>query len=324
MPLFDRRELEAAAEVVYSQMPRTPQYSWPLINEIAGTEVWVKHENHTPTGAFKIRGGITLMDWLRRKHPDTRGICTATRGNHGQSQARAARAAGLTAKIYVPRGNSTEKNDAMRAFGAELVEHGDDFDDSRMEALRVAEEENLMFVPPFHPQLVRGVSSYALELFSAVSDIDTVYVPIGCGSGICSLITTRDALRLGTRIVGVVSDRAQTTKLSFESGRLIETDSADTFADGVAVRVPVQAAFEIYSRGAERIVAVTDDEIAAAMRLFFRATHNVAEGAGAAPLAALLNESEQMAGKKVAVILTGGNIDTDWYTRVLQGQTPGQ
>jgi threonine dehydratase len=322
MPLFTKSELERGAELVYRQMLPTPQYSWPLINEAAGTEVWVKHENHTPTGAFKIRGGITFMDWLTRERPDMRGICTATRGNHGQSQARAATAAGLNAKIYVPHGNSTEKNEAMRAFGAELIEYGNDFDESRIEALRVAEEENLAFVPPFHPQLIRGVSSYALELFTAVGDIDTVYVPIGCGSGICSLITTRDALGLGTKIVGVVSDRAQTVKLSFESGRLIETESADTFADGVAVRVPVQDAFDIYSKGAERIVAVSDDEVASAMRLYYRATHNVAEGAGAAPLAALVKESAQMAGKKVSVILTGGNIDTDWYTQILQGQTP--
>ena len=316
MQLFAKSELEKAAELVYRHMLPTPQYSWPLINEAVGTEVWVKHENHTPTGAFKVRGGITLMDWLTREHPDVRGICTATRGNHGQSQARAASAAGLAAKIYVPHGNSTEKNDAMRAFGAELIEFGNDFDESRVEARRIAEEENLMFVPPFHPQLVRGVSSYALELFTAVSDIDTVYVPI------CSLITTRDALGLGTKIVGVVSDKAQTAKLSFESGELIETESADTFADGVAVRVPVQDAFDIYSRGAERIVAVTDDEVAGAMRLYYRAAHNVAEGAGAASLAALVKESAQMAGKKVSVILTGGNIDTDWYTQILEGQTP--
>ena len=322
MPLFSKTQLEQAAQLVYEQMAPTPQYSWPLINEAVGTEVWVKHENHTPTGAFKIRGGITFMDWLKREHPESHGICTATRGNHGQSQARAATAAGLTAKIFVPHGNSTEKNDSMRAFGAELIEFGDDFDESRVEALRVAEEEDRVFVPPFHPELVRGIASYGLELFAAVSDIDTVYVPIGCGSGVCSLITVRDALGLATKIVGVVSDNAQTAKLSFEAGRLIETDSANTFADGVAVRVPVQDAFDIYSRGAARIVAVSDEEIADSMRLFFKATHNIAEGAGAAPLAALIKERERMTGRKVAVILTGGNIDTDWYTRVLLGETP--
>jgi threonine dehydratase len=322
MPLFDKTALEDAAQLVSAQMLPTPQYVWPLINEAVGTEVWVKHENHTPTGAFKVRGGITFMDWLVRSHPEVRGICTATRGNHGQSQARAATAAGLSAKVYVPHGNSKEKNVAMRALGAELIEFGDDFDEARAEAVRVAEEEGLMIVPPFHRELVRGVATYAFELFTHVANLDTVYVPIGCGSGISGLITARDALGLKTRIVGVVSDQAQTAKLSFDAGQLIETDSANTFADGMAVRVPVAEAFDIYSKGAERIVAVTDDEVAEAMRLYYRLTHNVAEGAGAASLAALMQERDQMKGRKVAVILTGGNIDTNWYSQVLSGETP--
>ena len=322
MPLFDKPGLEAAARLVYKQMPPTPQYSWPLINEAVGAEVWVKHENHTPTGAFKIRGGITFMDWLLRTHPEARGICTATRGNHGQSQARAATAAGLEAHIFVPHGNSTEKNAAMRAFGARLTVFGEDFDAARTEAMRVAEAEGLVMVPPYHRELVRGVASYALELFTARPDLDTVYVPIGCGSGICSVITVRDALGLPTRVVGVVSDRAPTAKLSAEAGELVETDSALTFADGMAVRVPVREALDIYSAGAERIVAVGDDEVAEAMRMFYRFTHNVVEGAGAAPLAALLKEREAMAGREVAVIVTGGNIDTDLFAQVLSGQTP--
>lgn len=322
MPLFDKPELEAAARLVYKQMPPTPQYSWPLINEAVGAEVWVKHENHTPTGAFKIRGGITFMDWLTRSSPGARGICTATRGNHGQSQARAATAAGLEAHIFVPHGNSSEKNAAMRAFGARLTVFGDDFDAARTEAMRVAEAEGLVMVPPYHRELVRGVASYALELFTARPDLDTVYVPIGCGSGICSVITVRDALGLSTRVVGVVSDRAPTAKLSAEAGKLIETDSALTFADGMAVRVPVQEALDIYSAGAERIVTVGDEEVAEAMRMFYRCTHNVVEGAGAAPLAALLQERETMAGRKVAVIVTGGNIDTDLFAQVLNGETP--
>lgn len=300
----------------------TPQYSWPLINLEAGTEVWVKHENHAPTGAFKVRGGITLVDWVRREHPNARGVCTATRGNHGQSQARAAAAAGLRAKIYAPHGNSAEKNAAMRAYGAELIEVGNDFDEARSEALRAGAEEGLVFVPPFHEELVRGVATYAFELFTAVSEIDVVYVPIGCGSGICGVITARDALGLNTRVVGVVSENAQTAKLSFDAGSLTETPSALTFADGMAVRVPVQEAFDIYSAGAERIVAVTEDEIAESMRLIFRATHNVAEGAGAAPLAALLKERESLSGKKAAVILTGGNVDSNWFAEVLDGHTP--
>ena len=227
MPLFGKDELDEAQRIIHQRMPPTPQYVWPQICDKAGATVWVKHENHTPTGAFKIRGGITFMDWLKRAHPGTKGIITATRGNHGQSQARAATAAGLRAKILVPHGNSVEKNAAMRAFGATVVEFGDDFDEARIEAARLAEEESLFMVPPFHVELVRGVATYGLELFTAAPDLDTVYVPIGCGSGICGLITVRDLLGLETRIVGVVSTEAQAAKLSFEAGRLIETDSAE-------------------------------------------------------------------------------------------------
>ncbi len=315
-------DLEAAAEFVHARMAATPQHHWPLLSQATGAEVWVKHENHTPMGAFKVRGALTFMDWLTRTHPDAPGICTATRGNHGQGQAWAATSAGLRAKVYVPRGNSVEKNAAMRAFGAELIEHGADFDTARQEAFRVAEAEGLFIVPPYHIELVRGVATYAYELFTAHPDLDTVYVPIGCGSGICGTIMARDALGLNTKIVGVVSDQAQTAKLSFDAGRMIETNSANTFADGMAVRVPVQDAFDIYSKGAERIIAVSDDEVAEAIRLYFTATHNVAEGAGAAPLAGLMQERDQMAGKRVGVILCGGNIDTGWFKTVLSGQTP--
>lgn len=320
--MLTRVDLERASDFVHQRMAPTPQHRWPLLSKATGVEVWVKHENHTPTGAFKVRGALTFMDWLTRTHPDVPGICTATRGNHGQGQAWAATNAGLTAKVYVPRGNSVEKNAAMRAFGAELIEHGDDFDTARLEAYRVADAEGLFIVPPFHPELVRGVATYAYELFTAQPDLDTVYVPIGCGSGICGTILARDALELSTRIVGVVSTEAQTAKLSVEAGRLIETNSAATFADGMAVRMPVQEAFDIYSKGADRIVAVTDDEVAAAIRLYFTATHNVAEGAGAAPLAALMQERERMQGKRVGVILCGGNIDTGWFRTVLAGDTP--
>ncbi|SMX43838.1 threonine dehydratase [Actibacterium lipolyticum] len=321
-PLFDRTALEAATRLVHSQMPPTPQYAWPLLAEAIGTEVWVKHENHTPTGAFKVRGGITFIDWLKRTHPDMPGIVTATRGNHGQSQARAAAFAGLSAKVYVPRGNSVEKNAAMRAFGAQLVEFGDDFDTAREEAVRVAKEEGLFVVPPFHPELVRGVATYAYELFMAQPDLDTVYVPIGCGSGVCGVITARDALGLKTKVVAVVSEAAQTAKLSVEAGRMVPTESAATFADGMAVRVPVPDAYDIYSKGAERFVSVSDAEVADAIRLYFKATHNVAEGAGAAPLAALMQDKERMRGKRVGVILCGGNIDTDWFVQVMQGGVP--
>ena len=322
MPFLTRDELEVAARLVHSHMPPTPQFVWPALCERVQATVWVKHENHTPTGAFKVRGGITFVDWLQRTHPDTQGIITATRGNHGQSQARAATAAGLQVKILVPRANSPEKNAAMRGFGATVIEFGEDFDDARIEAGRLSKEENLFMVPPFHRELVRGVASYALELFTAAPDLDTVYVPVGCGSGICSVISARDALGLSTKIVGVVSTEALAVKLSFESGRLIETKSAATFADGIAVRVPVSEAFQIYSSGADRIVEVSDDEIAAAMRVYFRDTHNTAEGAGAASLAALLQEQDRMRGKSVAVILTGGNIDSGDFATVLHGKTP--
>lgn len=322
MPLFNRVDLERTARLVHAQMPPTPQYVWPQICEKVGTTVWVKHENHTPTGAFKARGGITFMDWLKRSHSKTRGIVTATRGNHGQTQARAATTAGLHAKIVVPRGNSREKNAAMRAFGGEVITFGEDFDEARQEAMRLAEAEDLFLVPAFHEEILRGVSTYAFELLTTVPDLDTVYVPIGCGSGICSVITVRDALGLKTKVVGVVSTQAQGAKLSFEAGRLIETNAARTFADGIAVRVPVSEAFEIYANGAERMVAVSDDEVAEAMRIYYRDTHNVAEGAGAAPLAALLQERQAMAGKPVAVILCGANVDSKVFSEVLAGRTP--
>ncbi len=317
-----KSDLEAAAALVHQHMAPTPQYVWPLLNCETGVTTWVKHENHGPTGAFKVRGGITFIDWLKRIHPNSKGICTATRGNHGQSQARAATAAGLRALVYVPRGNSVEKNEAMKAFGAELVEFGDDFDEAKEEAFRVAQEEDLFIVPPFHEELVRGVATYAYELFTAAPNLDTVYVPIGCGSGICGTILARDALGLTTEIVGVVSDQAQTAKLSVEAGRLIETNSARTFADGMAVRIPVQEAYNIYSKGAARILAVSDDEVAHAMRVYYKTTHNLAEGAGAAPLAGLLQEKAQMQGKTTAVILCGGNVDTEWFQTVLGGHTP--
>jgi len=320
--MFSTDELQAATALVHRHMAPTPLYAWPQLAARTGARVWVKHENHGPTGAFKMRGGITFIDWLRRTHPDCPGIVTATRGNHGQSQARAARGAGLRAVVYAPRGNSTEKNAAMRAFGAELHEVGDDFDAAREAAMVAGATEGLFPVPPFHRELVRGVATYAWEMFTAKPDLDTVYVPIGCGSGICGVIAARDALGLATRVVGVVSEGARCAQLSVEAGRLIETPEARTFADGMAVRVPVQEAFEIYSRGADRIVAVSDDAVAEAIRIFYTDTHNLAEGAGAAPLAALMSERERMAGREVGVILCGGNIDTGWMRTILAGGTP--
>ena len=320
--MFTLNEIEAAHRLVTRAVSPTPQYAWPQLGARAGAEVWVKHENHTATGSFKVRGACTFIDWLVRTNPESPGIITATRGNHGQGQARAAKAAGRRAVIYMPHGNSVEKNAAMKSFGAELVEYGHDFDEAKEEVLRVAEREGLAFVPPFHKELVRGVSTYAYELLIAVPDLDTIYVPVGCGSGICGCIAARDALGRDTRVVGVVSERAQTVKLSVEAGHPVETNSARTFADGMAVRIPVEEALAIYGAGAERIVTVSEAQIAEAIRIYYRDIHNLAEGAGAAPLAALLNERDRMTGRKVAVILTGGNIDTDWILRVLSGDVP--
>lgn len=317
---FTQNQIAEAAALIYAQMPPTPQFSWPLLGRRVGAEVWVKHENHTPTGAFKIRGGITFIDWLRRTHPAVRGIVTATRGNHGQAQARAAVAAGLSVKIYVPQGNSTEKNAAMRGLGAEVVEFGADFDSAKAEGMRVAAVEGLFWAAPFHTELVRGVATYGLELFTAVPDLATVYVPIGSGSGICGTIAARDALGLKTEIVGVVSTEAAAVKLSVHAGRILETASAHTFADGVAVRVPVPEAFAIYAKGAARILAVSDTEVAEAVRILFHDTHNLAEGAGAVALAGMIQERDRQQGKRVAVILSGANMDTDMTARVLAGR----
>ena len=310
-------DIEQATRQVYQVMPATAQYAWPLLAERLGCTVWIKHENHTPTGAFKVRGGITFMQWLKREHPHVNGIVTATRGNHGQSLALAASAAGLRALIVVPEGNSIEKNNAMRGFGGEVIEYGRDFDEAREEAARLAQTQGLYLVPPFHPELVKGVATYAFELFKAAPELDTVYVPIGCGSGICAVIAARDALGLQTKIVGVVSTEAMAAKLSFEAAEIHETPSANTFADGLAVRKPIPEAFAIYSAGAARIVAVNDEEIAEAMRVYYTDTHNLAEGAGAAALAGLIQERGKMEGKKVGVILSGGNVDRSVYARVI-------
>ena len=318
LDLTSKADLERAAALVHAAMAPTPQHAWPLLCERAGTEVWVKHENHTATGAFKIRGGLVMLDSLKRAKPDLAGVVSATRGNHGQSLAYAGRRHGVRTVIVVPQGNSRDKNAAMRAWGAELVEHGRDFDEAREHASMLAREQGLESIGPFHAELVAGVGSYALELFTAVADLDAVYVPIGCGSGICGLITWRDALGLKTKIIGVVSEHADCYALSFEAGRPVETESANTFADGMAVRVPVPAALEMIRAGAERIVRVSDDEVKAAVRHFYTDTHNLIEGAGAAPLAALLKDGARK-GKRFAVIASGGNIDREAYISALRG-----
>ncbi len=320
--MFSLPELEAAAAVVHHSFGPTPQYAWPLLRSRTGVDVVVKHENHTPAGAFKIRGGLVYFDRLKRERPHVKGVVSATRGNHGQSLAYAGAKAGVPVAIVVPQGNSVEKNAAMKAFGAELIEHGADFDESRAHAMVLAEERGYEFAPSFHVDLVKGVATYALELFTGIPGIDTVYVPIGLGSGICGLITARDLLGIDTKIVGVVSENAQAYKLSLEAGRVVETNSARTFADGMAVRIPSPDALKIIASGAERIMTVSDAEVAAAMRAYFADTHNVAEGAGAAPLAAMMREQDRMAGKRCAVILCGGNVDSNVFARVLAGETP--
>ena len=320
--MFTRQQIESATDLVAGAMPPTPQHRWPLLGAATGCDVWVKHENHTPIGAFKVRGGLVYIDALAVAGGEMPGLITATRGNHGQSIPYAACQRGIPVTVLVPDGNSQEKNAAMVAWGAELEVVGRDFDEAREEATRRAGEAGLTLVPSYHEHLVLGVATYAWELFHAVADLHTVYVPIGMGSGISGLIGVRDLLGLDTRIVGVVAEAADAMAQSVESGQLVETATATTFIDGVACRVPHPTAFEVISRGAERVVRVSDADVAEAMRLLFRTTHNVAEPAGAAATAALMRERAQMSGKRVAVILTGGNVDRDVFADVLAGNTP--
>lgn len=311
--MFDVAQLERAQAIVSTAVPPTPAHAWPLLSERLGTSVLVKHENHMPTGAFKVRGGLVYLDRLKREQPDTPGIISATRGNHGQSLAFAARRHGVPATIYVPHGNSVEKNRAMRAFGAELVEHGQDFQAAREEAARRAESAGLHMVPSFHPDLVLGVATYAFELFKTAPDLDVLYVPIGQGSGICGCIRVRDLLGLKTEIVGVQSTEAPSYALSFAAGTVVTTETANTRTDGMATRIPDADALAVIRKGASRIVEVTDDEVGAAIRYYWTDTHNLAEGAGAAALAAALQERDRLRGKRVGLVLSGGNIDFDLF-----------
>ncbi len=311
-------ELEEASELIYRHLQPTPQIAWPLLAERCGCEVWVKHENHTPIGAFKVRGGLVYLSRLKEREPDVRGVISATRGNHGQSIALAARLSGVPCAIVVPEGNSVEKNNAMRAFGAELIVHGHDFQAAAEYTSGLAKERGYHFIPSFHEDLFRGVGTYALEFFRSTPELDAVYVPIGMGSGICGMISARDALGLKTEIIGVTAEQAAAYALSFKQGKLVSTNSADTIADGMACRVPDPHALDIITKGAARIVTVSEDEIRTAMLHYFTDTHNVAEGAGAAPLAALLQERESMAGKRAGLILSGGNVDSNVFHDVLE------
>jgi threonine dehydratase len=325
--LFEIDELRRADALVRRYFPPTPQYVWPLLGELVSdgqdpVEVWVKHENHTPAGAFKLRGGLVYIDRLRRERPHVAGIVSATRGNHGQSLAYAGRAFGLPVAILVPYGNSLEKNASMRGFGAELIEHGRDFQEAREHAAVIAAERGLEAVPPFHRDLACGVGTYGLELFSAVEGLDVVYVPVGMGSGITSLLTVRDLLGLETEIVGVVSEQAPSTALSVAAGRVVSTEAAQTFADGVACREPDAEAIASMLAGGARIIAVSEDAVAEAMRALHRTTHNTAEPAGAIALAGLMSERALRAGQRVAIVLSGGNVDMPMLAQVLDGLTP--
>jgi threonine dehydratase len=320
---FSHADLDAAAALVRRSLLPTPAHRWPLLADVLGADVWVKHENHLPVGAFKVRGGLVYVDRLVRRRPDVSGLISATTGNHGQSLAFAGRGAGLPVRIVVPHGNSPDKNAAMRALGADVVEHGHDFQAAREHAGSLAAADpGLEMVPSFHPDLVLGVATYALELFEAVADLDTVYVPVGMGSGACGLIGVRDLLGLPTEIVGVVAERADATARSFAAGRAVATDTADTFVDGVATRAPDPEAIRQIVAGAARIVTVSEDATADAMRLHFRTTHNVPEPAGALALAAALAEADRVRGARVALVQTGGNVDASTLATVLAGGTP--
>jgi threonine dehydratase len=311
LPTLD--EIEAAAQVVYRVMPPTPQYRWPLLCEQVGSEVWLKHENHTPVGAFKLRGGLAYFSGLEK----IKGVVAATRGNHGQSVALCASQHGMTATIVVPHGNSVEKNAAMRSLGARLIEHGHDFQAALEYAQALAKSGGLHMVPSFHRRLVAGVASASLELFRAVPGIDALYVPIGLGSGICAAIAARNALGLSTEIVGVVSSQAPAYSKSFKERKAVDAEVTTQLSDGMACRTPEPEALEVIWRHVDRIVEVSDDEVAQAIAILFQCTHNCAEGAGAAPFAAIRKERARLAGRKVAAVLSGGNIDRPLFASVL-------
>ncbi|WP_415846214.1 threonine dehydratase [Stutzerimonas zhaodongensis] len=317
--MFDLDSLRQAASLIYQSVPPTPQHQWPLLAQRLGCDIWVKHENHTPAGAFKVRGGVLYVSELLKREPHLPGLVTATRGNHGISLAMAARKANLRLKILVPEGNSAEKNAAMRASGAEVIEYGRDFDTARQRAAELAEANGWHFVPSLHPDLIRGVATYALELLEAVPGLRRVYVPIGLGSGICGMIRTRDLLGLKTEIVGVVSSAADAYAQSYEQGRTVCTETADTFADGMACRIPAPEALEIIREGAARIVRVADAEIRQAIRALHEDTHNLAEGAGAAALAAAMQDRDGNHGERIAVVLSGANIDRELLAGILAG-----
>ncbi|MFK3736797.1 threonine dehydratase [Massilia sp. TN1-12] len=319
MPLPDLADIEDAARLVYAAMPPTPQYAWPLLDDALGTTAWIKHENHAPTGAFKVRGGLVYLDRLLRRTPHLGGVIAATRGNHGQSVAFAARRHGIRATIVVPHGNSSEKNAAMRALGAELIEHGSEFQESREHALALAARDGLHMVPSYHPDLVAGVATGWMEFFRACPDLDLVLVPIGQGSGFCGAAAARAALGLSVRLVGVVSAQAPAYQLSFRARAAIPAPVTTALADGLACRVPDPTSLAVVLEQADDVLAVSDEEIGDAMRLYYRCTHNLAEGAGAAALAAALQLRAQgrLGGRKIGLPLSGANVDASLFAPIL-------
>ena len=322
MHLPTLNEIAEAQKLVYALMSPTPQISWPLLNQQLEASVWVKHENHTPIGAFKARSAVAYAAELFRTAKGVKGMITVTRGNHGQSVALAGQRFKVPATIVVPHGNSVEKNAAMRSQGAQLIEFGHDFQESREHAQRLAQDRGLHFVPPFHRDIVTGVATYWMELFLAIPDLDTAYVPIGMGSGICAGCAVRNGLNLKTKIVGVVSEGAPAYALSFEAGRKIEAPGTTLIADGMACRLPDDDALEIIIKNVDHVVPVSDDEIRHAMRIYFSDTHNTVEGAGAASLAAALKEKSSVEGKRIALIATGGNVDREVFAKVLLEPEP--
>jgi threonine dehydratase len=328
MKLPSLGQIHEAQSVIYRYMTATPQYTWPLLNQRLGTEAWVKHENHTPIGAFKLRGALVYAHWIKQAHPELAGLIAATRGNHGQGVATAARLLGLRAVIVVPRGNSKEKNRAMIAQGAELIEYGHDFQESLEYARTLAAERGLTMVDSFHERLVMGAATYALEFFQGAPPLDRIYVPIGLGSSICGVSAARNALGLNTEIIGVVSSASPSYARSFSQKKVVPAPAQTLIADGLACRTPAAAAMEAIWENVARIVEVSDAEIAAAMRIYYQDTHNIAEGAGAAPLAAALQdlhmqEMHQNRQKRIGLVLTGANVDMDVFEKVLSGAFEG-
>jgi len=323
MNLPGLEELRRATELVRTVMPPTSTYTWPLLNQRCGAEVWVKHENHSPVGAFKLRGATVYMDWLAHEHPEITGVVAATRGNHGQGVALAATRRGWTATIVVPHGNSREKNLAMQALGAELVEHGEDFQAANEYATQLAAERGLHKVASFDRLLVVGTGTYALEMFEVAPQLDTLFVPVGLGSSICGVIAARAALGLKTKIVGVVAEASPSYALSFAAGKVVPHEAGTKIADGLACRLPAEEALEVILKHVDRFVEVSEDEIRSAMRALYEDTHNVAEGAGASSIAAVLKQRHEVEGKRVGAVLTGGNVDREVFLGALTQQSRG-